>query len=72
MQEQINSIYMNQILNSTYAFHNLAHHAEIFPIIPEFDSEVSMLDVAKIPMVIEKGREATLEQLGHIKSALGA
>jgi NTE family protein len=72
VQEQINNIYMNQILNSTYAFHNLAHHAEIFPIIPEFESEVSMLDVAKIPMVIQRGREATLEQLEHIKRALEA
>ena len=37
VQEQLNSIYMNNILTSTYAFYNLAHHAEIFPILPEFD-----------------------------------
>jgi NTE family protein len=70
VQEQLNSIYMNNILNSTYAFYNLAHHAEIFPIIPEFDGTVSMFDVDKIPSVIERGEQAAREQLPHIKRLL--
>ena len=69
-QEQLNSIYMNNILNSTYAFYNLAHHAEIFPIIPEFESTVSMFDVDKIPHVIERGEQAARKQLPHIKRLL--
>jgi NTE family protein len=71
VQEQLNSIYMNNILISTYAFFNLAHHAEIFPIIPEFDASLSMFDVDKIPVVIERGEQATREQLPHIKKMLG-
>jgi len=70
VQEQLNSIYMNNILNSTYAFYNLAHHAEIFPIIPEFDGTVSMFDVDKIPSVIERGEQAARKQLPHIKRLL--
>ncbi len=70
VQEQLNSIYMNNILNSTYAFYNLAHHAEIFPIIPEFESTVSMFDVDKIPHVIERGEQAARKQLPHIKRLL--
>jgi NTE family protein len=70
VQEQINSIYMNNILNATYAFYNLAHHAEIFPIIPEFDEPLSMFDVDKIPEIIEKGQQATIGQLPHIKRLL--
>jgi len=70
VQEQLNTIYMNNILKSTYAFHNLAHHAEIFPIIPEFDGPLSMFDVEKIPAIIEKGELATREQLPHIKRLL--
>jgi NTE family protein len=66
VQEQLNSIYMNNILNSTYAFYNLAHHAEIFPVIPEFDSTVSMFDVDKIPGVIEQGEQAARKQLPYI------
>jgi NTE family protein len=61
---------MNNILNSTYAFYNLAHHAEIFPIIPEFESTVSMFDVDKIPHVIERGEQAARKQLLHIKRLL--
>jgi NTE family protein len=71
VQEQLTSIYTNNILNSTYAFHNLAHHAEIFPIIPELDEQVSMFDVDKIPAVIEKGAQTTREQLPHIRRLLG-
>lgn len=67
VQEQLNSIYTNNILKSTYAFYNLAHHAEIFPIIPEFEGAFSMFDVDKIPEAIERGEEATRAQLPHIK-----
>ncbi len=70
VQEQLNSIYMNNILTSTYAFYNLAHHAEIFPVIPEFDGTLSMFDVDKIPQVIERGEQATRVQLPHIRQLL--
>ena len=70
VQEQLNSIYMNNILTSTYAFYNLAHHAEIFPVIPEFDEVLSMFDVDKIPEVIERGEQTTRVQLPHIKKLL--
>jgi len=72
VQEQLNSIYINNILTSTYAFYNLAHHAEIFPIIPEFGGTVSMFDVDKIPSVIEYGEQAARKQLPHIKGLLSS
>ena len=72
VQEQLNSIYINNILNSTYAFYNLAHHAEIFPVIPEFDGIISMFDVDKIPSVIEQGEQAARKQLPHIKRLLAS
>lgn len=67
VQEQLNSIYMNNILNATYAFYNLAHHAEIFPIIPDFDGTLSMFDVDKIPDIIARGEQAARKQMPHIK-----
>ena len=70
VQEHMSSIYMNNIFKNSFAFNNLAHHSEIFPIIPEFDSVISMFDIHKMPHIIEKGREATLEQLPHIKRML--
>ena len=70
VQEQMTSIYMNNILKNSFAFNNLAHHSEIFPIIPEFEMPISMFDIHKIPHIIEKGREATEEQIPHIKRLL--
>ncbi len=70
VQEQLNSIYMNNILTSTYAFYNLAHHAEIFPVMPEFDGSFSMFDVDRIPEVIERGERATRVELPHIRRLL--
>ena len=70
VQEQLNSIYINNILTSTYAFYNLAHHAEIFPIIPEFDGPISMFAVDKIPEVIHRGEQAARAQLPHIMNLL--
>jgi len=70
VQEQLNNIYMNNLLNATYAFYNLAHHAEIFPVIPEFDTTLSMFDVDKIPMIIERGEQAARKQMPYIKRLL--
>lgn len=70
VQEHMTSVYMNNILKSTFAFNNLAHHSEIFPVIPEFDMPLSMFDVHKIPYIIEKGAEAARQAVPHIKKLL--
>ena len=70
VQEQMSSIYMNNILKNSFAFNNLAHHSEIFPIIPDFEGSVSMFDIQKIPHIIDCGRAATLEQIPHIRRLL--
>ena len=72
VQEQLNSIYMNNILNATYGFYNLAHHAEIFPIMPEFEEPLGMFDVDRLPDIIAKGADATRAQLPYIKRLLAA
>jgi hypothetical protein len=48
----------------------LAHHAEIFPVIPVFEGTLSMFDVDKIPSVIERGEQAARRQLPHIRKLL--
>jgi hypothetical protein len=70
VQEHFNSLYMNHILTSTYAFYNLAHHAEIFLILPEFDGSISMFDVDKIPEIAERGKQAAQAQIPHLKRLL--
>jgi NTE family protein len=67
-----NSIYMNNILKARFSFFNAVHHAEIIPILPEFQSKISTFDVDKIPHIIEQGERATEQQIGYIKRLLAA
>jgi NTE family protein len=62
-----NSIYMNNVLRASFAFHNLAHHSEIIPIIPTFERPIGSFDVHQIPYIIERGLEAAEEQLPYIR-----
>jgi NTE family protein len=67
---QISSITSNNLLTSNYAFHNLAHHSEIIPIIPEIKERIGLFDTGKIPYMIEEGKKAAEEQLPYIQKLL--
>ena len=69
---QVNSIYTNNLMRASYAFHNLAHHAEIIPIMPDFDRPVRLFDTDQFPYVIEQGMRATEAQLDYIQRMLAA
>ena len=68
---QISSVTSNNLLKTNYAFHNLAHHSEIIPILPEFKYKVKLFDTDKLPYVIEEGERAAEMQLPFIKGLLG-
>lgn len=67
---QVSSIMTNNLLQSNFAFHNLAHHAEIIPIIPRFRQRIRLFDTEKIPSIIEDGERATEEQLPYLRRML--
>jgi NTE family protein len=67
---QISSVTSNNLLKTNFAFHNLAHHSEIIPVLPEFEHPIKLFDTDKIPYVIEEGERAAVKQLRHIKDAL--
>jgi len=69
---QVNSVYTNNLLRANFAFHNLAHHAEIIPILPDFGGEIGLFDTHKIPHVIEQGERATEAQLPYLHRLLDA
>jgi NTE family protein len=68
---QMSSITSNNLLKSNFAFHNLAHHSEIIPILPEFKYHIKLFDADKLPYVIEEGERAAERQLAYIKNLLG-
>jgi len=69
---QLSSIMSNNLLRANYAFHNLAHHTEILPIIPQFRESIRIFDTHKIPYVIEEGERAAEQQLPYLRRLLEA
>lgn len=67
---QISSVTSNNLLKTNFAFHNLAHHSEIIPIIPEFKQHIGLFNTDKLPYVIEEGERAAERQLPYIKQLL--
>jgi len=69
---QISSIMTNNLLRSAFAFHGLAHHSEVIPVIPRFEQRVGLFDTAKIPYVVEQGERAMEEQMPYLRRLLAA
>jgi NTE family protein len=67
---QISSIMSNNLLKANYAFHALAHHGEVLPILPQFNQRIGLFDTDKIPYIIEEGERAAQEQLPYLKKLL--
>jgi hypothetical protein len=67
---QSTAITMNHILRSTYAFYSSFHHAEIIPVMPEFDRYISVTDTHLIPYMIEQGERAMEAELPYLQRLL--
>lgn len=65
-----NSLYMNNILKSTFAFYNAVHHAELIPILPSFEKQIGGFDHHQLPYIIEQGEKAAEEQIPYLKKLL--
>jgi len=64
---QMFRILTNELLSSQIAFYTLTHHSEILMIIPDFDEEIKLTDVHKIPMIIQKGKEEIQKHISYIR-----
>jgi NTE family protein len=70
VQSHLNAVYINNILRATYAFYNLAHHAEIIPILPVFDKEIGNFETAQLPHIIERGEAEMEAKVEYLKKLL--
>ncbi|MBM3143772.1 MAG: hypothetical protein FJ010_02140 [Chloroflexi bacterium] len=64
---QMSSIANNNLLRASFAFYNLAHHAEIIPIVPQFKQRIDFADTHLIPYIIEEGERAAEEHVPYLK-----
>jgi NTE family protein len=67
---QVSSIMTNNLLRSGFAFHNLVHHGEVIPIIPEFRRRIRLFDTDEIPYIIEEGERAAERQVPYLRRLL--
>ncbi|HKC26080.1 MAG TPA: patatin-like phospholipase family protein [Thermoanaerobaculia bacterium] len=68
---QVSSVMTNNLLRANYAFHNLAHHSEVIPIVPVFSQRIRLFDTEKIPAIVADGERAAEEQIPYLKRLLG-
>jgi len=61
---------VNKLLHFRIAFYGLATHSEIIIINPDFDEDISLTDVHKIPELIEAGKRETAKHVAYLKRLL--
>lgn len=66
----LSGILSNNLLQASYAFYNLTHHAEVFSIVPQFEEDISMFDTYKVPAIIEVGEAEGEKLLPQLKQLL--
>lgn len=64
------AVTMNHLLRSTFAFYNSVHHAEIVPMMPDFDRHISVTDTHLVPYIIERGEAAAEAELPYLRRLL--
>lgn len=69
---QVSAVMTNNLLLSNFAFHNLAHHTEVLPILPRFDQRVGLFETSKLEYVMKEGERAAEEQLPYLRRMLSA
>ena len=69
---QTTSIAINHLLRSTFAFYSAVHHAEVIPLMPDFDRPIRLSDTHLLPYVIEQGERAMEAELPYLRRLLEA
>lgn len=67
---QLQSLMTNHLERAQYAFHNLSHHAEVVPIIPELENRIGLRDVHLVPYLVERGEHAAEQQMPYLRRLL--
>ena len=69
---RVSTIVTNHLLRATYAFHALAHHAEVIPLIPQLDQRIGIRDADAVPALIAAGERAAEAELDYLWRLLEA
>ena len=67
---QVLAVSSNHLMRAQFAFHNLSHHAEIIPVIPDFGRTVGLRDLHLIPELVRQGELATEHEMPYLRRLL--
>lgn len=68
--KQVLSVASNHLLRAQFAFHSMAHHAEVVAVIPDFGREVGLRDIHLIPHLVRQGELATEREMPYLQRLL--
>ena len=69
---QLQSTMMNHLVRAQYAFYNLSHHAEVLPIIPEFEHSIGLKAVHRVPYLVACGEHAAELQVPYLRRLMAS
>jgi NTE family protein len=72
LARQTSSIVQSKLLQSSFAFHTVAHHSEVIPVMPTFDRYLGLRSGKSVPYLIERGEEAAEAQVPYLRRLLAA
>jgi NTE family protein len=68
--QQVLSVASNHLLRAQFAFHNLAHHAEIIAVMPDFGQKVGLRDIHLVEHLVQQGALATEHEVPYLRRLL--
>jgi NTE family protein len=68
--KQVLSVASNHLLRAQFAFHSMAHHAEVVAVIPDFGQQVGLRDTHLIPHLVRQGELATEREMPYLRRLL--
>lgn len=69
---QVLAVSANHLMRAQFAFHCMAHHAEVIAVIPDFGQQVGLRDLHLIPHLVRQGELATEREMPYLRKLLAA
>jgi NTE family protein len=67
---QLKTVLVNHLFRSQYAFYSLSHHAEVVPVLPDFQAAIGLRDHLLVPHIVQRGREAAEREVPYLRRLL--
>jgi len=69
---RLQTIVINHLYRSQYAFYSMSHHAEVVPILPDIGFPVGLGDTHRIPELVELGAKSAEREVAYLRRLMAA